>query len=62
MIYSKNSDELVITFENALKNEFVLKYPKFESYLQKLYERKEQWALCFRKGLITRGQNTNNIS
>lgn len=47
MIYSKNSDELVNTFEN----EFVLKYPKFEYYLQKLYERKEQWALCFEKVL-----------
>ncbi|VVC44166.1 Hypothetical protein CINCED_3A010038 [Cinara cedri] len=26
------------------------------------YGRKEQWALCFQKGLLTRGQNTNNIS
>lgn len=30
----------------------------YKSYTKK----KDQWALCFRKGLITRGQNTNNIS
>jgi len=41
MVYSKSSDELENTFENAFKNEFVVQYPKFESYLQKLYQRKE---------------------
>lgn len=35
MIYSKNSDDLKNRFENSIKNELVIKYPKFESYLHK---------------------------
>jgi len=62
MIYSKNSEELTNKFNAALQNNLAKKYPKFISYLNTLYNRKEQWALCFKKGLLTRGQNTNYIS
>ena len=62
MIYSKNEEELASTFNKALQQTLVKTYPIFITYLTNLYQRKEQWALCFRKGLITRGQNTNNIS
>ena len=40
----------------------VLKYPTFCVYIQNALERKEQWALCFRKGLLTRGNNTDNFT
>lgn len=66
MIYSKNEEELASTFNKALQQTLVKTYPTFIKYLTNLYQRKEQWAAClaacFRKGLITRGQNTNNIS
>jgi len=62
MIYSKNNEELTNKFNAALQNNLANKYPKFISYLNTLYNRKEQWALCFRKGLLTRGKKKNNIS
>ena len=40
----------------------VLKYPTFCVYIKNALERKEQWALCFRKGLLTRGNNTDNFT
>jgi hypothetical protein len=40
----------------------VLKYTNFCNYIKNALERKEQWALCFRKGLLTRGHNTDNFT
>uniref|UniRef100_A0A2S2PBP9 SWIM-type domain-containing protein n=2 Tax=Schizaphis graminum TaxID=13262 RepID=A0A2S2PBP9_SCHGA len=62
MLYSKSKEQLESTFNNILHEPLIKKYLKFESYITNLYQRKEEWALCYRKGLITRGQNTNNIS
>ncbi|KAF0691580.1 SWIM-type domain-containing protein, partial [Aphis craccivora] len=62
MVYSKDKDELETTYNNALQKPVVKQFPKFVKYLQNLYQRRQEWAICFRKGLITRGQNTNNIS
>lgn len=62
MVYSNNRDELEIIFNKALQKPLVKQFPKFVNYLHNLYERRQEWALCVRKGLITRGQNTNNIS
>lgn len=33
---------------------------KFKLYLEKLYSRRERWALCYRSMLPVRGNNTNN--
>lgn len=43
------------------KKTYISDYPKIARYLENLYSRKEEWALCFRKSLILRGQKTNNI-
>ena len=40
----------------------VLKYRNFYDYIKNALERKEQWALRFRKGLLTRGNNTDNFT
>ena len=40
----------------------VLKYRNFCDYIKNALQRKEEWALCFRKGLITRGNNTDNFT
>lgn len=61
MLYSKSKEQLESTFNNILHEPLIKKYLKFESYITNLYQKKEEWALCYRKGLITRGQNTNNI-
>ena len=40
----------------------VLKYRNFCDYIKNALQRKEEWALCFRKKLITRGNNTANFT
>ncbi|CAN0125628.1 unnamed protein product, partial [Heterosigma akashiwo] len=38
-------------------------YPKvFKEYLLTKYSRRQEMCVAYRKGLLTRGQNTNNIS
>ncbi|CAM9868428.1 unnamed protein product, partial [Heterosigma akashiwo] len=40
-----------------------LTYPKaFKEYLLTKYSRRQEMCVAYRKGLLTRGQNTNNIS
>jgi len=62
MMYSKSNEELESLYIKAIQNNLTKKYPKFESSVLNLYERRHEWALCLRKSIITRGQNTNNIS
>lgn len=38
------------------------KYENLQTYISSLFHRKTEWALCYRRDLVTRGQNTNNIS
>ncbi|KAJ8366669.1 hypothetical protein AAFF_G00345510 [Aldrovandia affinis] len=40
--------------------QFCYWYRKFKTYLEKLYSRRESWALSFREDAPTRGNNTNN--
>lgn len=40
---------------------YISRQSKFLAYLEKLYSRREIWALSFRKTLLTRGNNTNNF-
>ena len=35
-------------------------YPQFVKYACDLYNRREEWALCFRDTVPNRGHNTNN--
>lgn len=45
-----------------LKNDAVaMKYPNFLNYVSSYYGRRMEWALCYRKNLFVRGNNTNNI-
>ena len=37
------------------------KYPKFVEYLEALYSRRQEWALCLRLEVANDGHNTNNI-
>lgn len=38
------------------------KHPKFVQRLLKFYERKNEWVLLYRQGLVTRQNNTNNYA
>ena len=38
------------------------RYPKFRTYVERLYNRRQCWALCFRDGMMVRNNHTNNYS
>lgn len=49
-------------YNNALNNPLIKKYDFAVKYFLKMYSRAPEWALCYRKTLITRGNDTNNYS
>lgn len=59
-LYQKDEQSFETSFEELLSFEAVSNHPNLVSYLTGLYEVRAEWALCFRKGLILRGNNTNN--
>lgn len=61
MLYSTSEDDLQSRFEAALSDSTVNSYPNVHSHLQALYERRAEWALCYRADLPVRGNNTNNF-
>lgn len=61
MLYSKTFEELEMFYHEVINDELTKKYSRFETFVVGLFQRRNEWALCLRKRLITRGQNTNNI-
>ncbi|KAL5235033.1 hypothetical protein ACI65C_002443 [Semiaphis heraclei] len=62
MIYSKDTDELNNSFNLINQNPITNDYPRFKVYVERLFQRRQEWAICLRNNFVTRGQNTNNIS
>lgn len=62
MIYSKDTDELNNSFNLINQNPITNDYPRFKVYVEGLFQRRQEWAICLRNNFVTRGQNTNNIS
>lgn len=52
---------ILMKYVKKFQRKHISDYPKIARYLDNLYTSKEEWARCFRKNLILRGQNTNNI-
>ncbi|XP_050313182.1 uncharacterized protein LOC126748179 [Anthonomus grandis grandis] len=44
-----------------MNDSIVQKYDNLKTYVNKFWVRKEEWCLCFRKNVMTRGNNTNNF-
>lgn len=62
LVYERNTEVFQRNVEKAFQDEVVQQYPIFLNHLEDTLKQKEDWAMCFRTNLITRGQNTNNIS
>lgn len=58
VLYASSSEECEEIY-NDLNNS--CKYQNFSKYLTTLWKRKDEWCLHYRKALITRGHNTNNL-
>ena len=62
LLYAETEKDYESIYLNLLSMELVKANNNLHRYLSRLNERKNKWALCFRKDKILRGQNTNNIS
>ena len=60
MLYEKEEDDVEMAYDHMITLDVVSKYPNLVTYLMTLYDRKEEWALCYRKHLLIRGNNANN--
>ena len=62
LVYANSISEIDVMHSKFLKNEVVCRYPKFKSYIEKWWQKRMEWALCYRKSLLVRGNHTNNIA
>lgn len=55
MVYSKTLDDLNNSYNKILTSSLTNKYPRFKSYIEGLFHRKAEWAICFRNNYVIRG-------
>jgi hypothetical protein len=62
LVFADTVEKIHVNETQMQTDKKVLKYRNFYDYIKNALERKEQWALCFTKGLLTRGNNTDNFT
>ena len=62
LVYAENAMQLVDRYNSLLRSGTAKKYPKFISYVSGHWSRRKEWAICFRKHLLVRGNHTNNYA
>ncbi|XP_056142815.1 uncharacterized protein LOC130118399 [Lampris incognitus] len=62
LLYAREESSLHSCYHRALESSAFNRYPKFKAYVEKLYSRRECWALCYRDTMPIRSNNTNNYS
>ena len=62
MTFSMSEDGLEETYEELQGSEVARLYPNFLAHVEKLHNRRQAWAVCYRHELPTRGNNTNNYA
>ncbi len=62
LVYSKTERKLNNAYSALLKNETVATYPNFQTHIKNHWQWRQQWAICYRNNIMTRGNNTNNLS
>ncbi|XP_033098950.1 uncharacterized protein LOC117102680 [Anneissia japonica] len=61
MVYADTVENLDHCFQEATADPKVQKYPNFLKHVNKIYDRREEWATCYRANIPVRGNNTNNF-
>ena len=60
LVYAPDEQRLAEAMERAAAQHF--RYPQYTAYLEALYCRRREWALCLRRDAATDGHNTNNVA
>ncbi|KAJ8909826.1 hypothetical protein NQ315_003704 [Exocentrus adspersus] len=61
VVYAQNTTDCELYKNILYESEIAKKYDNFLLHFENIWKRKSKWAHCFRKDLVTRGHNTNNI-
>ena len=62
LVFAKTKNEFDETLHLFSSDTLLQKYPPYQEYLNKAIDRRKEWALCYRAGLRTRGNNTDNYT
>ena len=62
LVYAATEGELFSLYDEFKKCELVKKYPKCLAYIKSHWDQRKEWALCYRKHLLVRGNHTNNYA
>ena len=62
LVFANNVEEFDYKESQLKSDTTVMKYKKFQEYLNRAMTRKVEWALCYQQELLTRGNNTNNLT
>jgi len=62
LVYAKTTESLKERYQQFLKSPEVLKYPNFLNHVKSLWDRRLEWAHCYRASKLVRGNHTNNYA
>lgn len=62
LVFAENELELNAVFSELKDDQAAKKYKHFVNYTKNSMLRKSEWAICLRKRLLTRGNNTDNYT
>jgi len=60
LVYADTEDQLQELFADTMNDPVVTGNTRLQKHVQDLYDRRPEWALCCRKDLPVRANNTNN--
>ena len=59
-VYAQSTEDLKEKFAKLIGSQNVLRYPGFGKYITNVYEQHQDWRLCYRQEMMTRGHETKN--
>lgn len=62
MIYAETEHDLEMLYQTVSKDEVLMRYEKVRKHMEELYSRRSLWALCYRRAVLMRDNNTNNYA
>ena len=62
MVFAESEDEFENIYLKLTMDKVAIGYPNFLEHIKNCYARQEEWSLCHRKDLQTRGNNTDNYT
>ena len=62
LVYAENTDKLEELYQRFKEDAVTQKYENFKKHLESYWERRGEWAICFRDQTLLRGNNTNNYA